>query len=289
MGVLTGLDIFRQALSYTYRSAKIEEDPGLGLAETLDDALFTSLQSESESWKGMYPGREYYVNTIMTARQGIFGGPILAYGGCHFAWVCNRSGGTLAQGALVKWQQTTITNADGGSISTVVEAGLTANELVGDLIICTDDAGGAGAAPEGEGRYITKNTSGIITVQPDWSAAVAAGDDFVIRTNSKVIASVVGDTRAETAGVVVNPDGIADNYWGWVLSQGRVGLLGKAATVITTDKMIIAEVGRVDVSAGGASDHGLGLGYALSDLKADSVSDIFWAYLDVRSVLADSA
>ncbi len=289
MDVLTGLDIFRQALSYTGRSAKIEEDPGLGLDQTLDDSLFGSLQSESESWKGMYPGREYYINTIMHVRRGWFPA-ILAYGGCYFAWVCNRSGGTLAQGALTAWEQTTITNIDSGSISTIAKAGaFTAGENVGDLLICTDDVGGAGAAPEGEGRYITKNTAGVITVQPDFSVAPAINDDFVIRTNCKIIASAIGDTRAEIAGVVVRPDGIADNYWGWVLTTGRVGLLGKADTAITTDKMIIAEVGRVDVSAGGASDHGLGLGYALSDLKADSVSDIFWALFDAKSVLADSA
>ena len=289
MNPLFGLEIFSLALSYSYETAKIEEDPYVKLDETLDDDLFKSLQNQSKSVQGMVPGREYYVNAVMEATKGIYPS-LLIYGGAYFAFVCNRSGGTLAQGALAKWQQTTITNIDSGAVNSITKAAaFAAGEFVGDLLICTDDAGAAGAAPEGEARFITKNTAAIITVQPDFSAAPAANDDFIIRTNSKVIASAVGDTRAEIAGVVVNPDGIADDFWGWVLTQGRVGALGKAATAITTDKMVIAEVGRLDVSAGGASDHGLGLGYAMTDLKADSVSDIFWTYFDARSVLADSA
>ena len=274
-----------QVMTITYETAKIEEDPGKALNETLEDALYSSLQSESMSWKGMYPGREYYVNAVMAKRRGIFAPSLLLYGGCWFAWVCNRSGGTLAQGALTSWIKTTLTDIDSGAVGSVTKAAtFTANENVGDLLICTDDAGAAGAAPEGEARIITKNTAAILYVQPDFSAAPAINDDFVIRSNKNVDASAIGDTRAEIAGVVVAADGIADNYWGWVATQGRIGALGKAGTAIATDTTLIADTGRLTVSS--TSDNGLSLGYSLADLKADSVSDIIWCYFDARSVLA---
>ncbi len=192
------------------------------------------------------------------------------------------------QGALTKWQQTTITDIDSASISSITKAAsFTAGELVNSLLICVDNDGDAGVAPEGEGRFITKNTAAVITVQPDFTALPAANDDFVIRTNNQIIASAVGDTRAEIAGVVVATDGIPDNYWGWVATQGRIGALVKAGTAIATDKTLIAEVGRLDISS--TSDNGLSLGYSLADVKADSVSDIIWCYFDARSVLAVTA
>ena len=285
---LYGSMVAVQALTYSYETAKIEEDPGKALNETLEDALYSSLQSESHSWKGMYPGREYYVNSIMHGKRGIFAPSLLLYGGCWFAWVCNRNGGTLAQGALTKWVQTTVSNIDSGAVGSITKAAtFTANENVGDLLICVDDNGAAGAAPEGEGRYITKNTAAILYVQPDFSAAPAVNDDFVIRSNRNIIASAAGDTRAEIAGVVVAEDGIPDNYYGWVATQGRIGALVKTGTAIATDKSLIAEVGRLDISS--SSDNGLSLGYSLADVKADSVSDIIWCYFDARSVLAVSA
>ena len=271
----------------TYDTAKLEEDPILTLKDTLQDSLFNSLQTQSESYQGMFPGREYYANSYMDDRRGIFE-DILVHGPCYFAWVCNRSGSTLAQGALVKWQQTTITNIDSGAVGSITKAAeFTADELRGDLLICTDDAGGAGAAPEGEGRVITRNTANTCYVQPDFSAAPAANDDFVIRSQSKVVASAIGDNRAEVAGVVLRSDGIADNYWGWILTMGRCAVLGKATTAIAADVMLIADTGRVTVSS--TSADGVGVGYSLSALAADSSSDLFWAYMDCRTVLAVTA
>jgi hypothetical protein len=272
---------------FSYQTSKLEEDPVRLLEETLADSFFRSLQTQSQSYQGMFPGREYYANAVMDDRRGIFK-DILVYGPCYFAWVINRSGGTLAQGALASWMQSTITNIDSGAVGSITKAATwTADEEVGGLLICTDDAGGAGAAPEGEGRVIVRNTANTLYVQPDFSAAPAANDDFVIRTNSKVDAAAAGDTRAEVAGVVIAPDGIPDNYWGWICTQGRVAALVKAATAIATDKSLIADAGRLTISS--TSDNGLSLGYSLADVKADSVSDLIWAYLDCRSVLAVTA
>ncbi len=71
MITLYGSMIAVQALTVSYETAKIEEDPGKVLNETLEDALYSSLQSESASWKGMFPGREYYANSIMHNQKGI--------------------------------------------------------------------------------------------------------------------------------------------------------------------------------------------------------------------------
>jgi hypothetical protein len=85
-----------------------------------------------------------------------------------------REMGTLIEGT-----------ATGGSTSTVAdtvdrtEADDTYN---GGTILVTYDAGGAGAAPQGEYDQVSDfaNTSGVISARTGWTVAVAAGDRYAV-------------------------------------------------------------------------------------------------------------
>jgi len=260
------------------------EQPILNLKDTLEDATFRSLHTQPASYKGMMPGRVWEVQAIFHDTKGVFAG-VKAYGPCLFKWACNRSGGTLAQGALAKWYSTTVTDIDSGAVGSITKAAeWTAGEQQHNLLFCSDDAGAAGAAPEGEMVYIVKNTANILYVQPEFTVAPAANDDFIIRSRTQIIASAIGDSRAECAGVVLAEDGIPDNYWGWICAKGIVWALQKAGTAIAADTTLIADTGRMTVSS--TSDNGLSVAYSVVDLKVDSVSDLMPVEVDVDSVLA---
>lgn len=270
-----------------YRTAQLEETPILKLDETLEYAKFKSKLAEHGSYQGLMPGREWYVQAVMHGSVGIYK-DVLIYGPAYVAFVWNRSGGTLSQGALTKWYTKTSSNITSGTVSSITKASeFNADEEVGNMVYIVDDAGGAGAAPEGEFRFITKNTADVLYVQPDFSAAPAANDDILIRSRCNVVASTAGDTRAETAGVVLAPDGIADNYGGWIVRWGIVGALVKASTTITADKSLIADAGRLTISS--TSDNGLSLAYSLVNCGSDIVSDLIPVAFDARSILAVSA
>lgn len=278
-GFLDLLKMVPSRTPYSQQTAKLEEDPIRRLKETLQDSLFRSLQTQSETYQGMFPGREYYINAVMDDRRGHFE-DLIAYGPIWARWVVNRSGSTLSQGALVKWQTSTVTNIDSGAVDSITKAAeWVADEQVGNLLYCLDDDSGVGTAPEGESRFITKNTINQITVQPDFSAAPAINDDFEIISNSAVIASAAGDDRSQVAGVVLSPDDIADNVWGWVGFRGYIGSLIKAATAITKGQRLIADVGRLDAAA--APNAFEDLGFAVVGCSADIVSDLIIAKLEL--------
>jgi hypothetical protein len=94
-----------------------------------------------------------------------------------------RATGTVNEGELVAEYQLSIANIDGGTTTTATEAAgfpATANLLVGGVIHCDDDAGGAGAAPEGESSIIIASTTNMVTFTPAMTAALAANDEISI-------------------------------------------------------------------------------------------------------------
>lgn len=106
--------------------------------------------------------------------------------GSRLGWwevIYYRATGTINEGEIVAEYQLTITDVDGGSTTTCTEAAgfpATANLLIGGIFHVDDDAGGAGAAPEGESCIITESAAGSITFTPALTAALAANDDVSI-------------------------------------------------------------------------------------------------------------
>ena len=247
--ILGMVDVVVSAYSYTYATAQIEEKPILNLKETLEDALFRSLQTQSITYQGMKPGREWYINAVMHDKVGLYE-DIHAYGPCRFRWVCNRSGSPMPLGTLATFYSLTVTNLDSGAIGSVTKAAtFEAAEQTHNLVVVADDAGGAGAAPEGEARYIIRNTAATLYVQPDFTVAPAINDDLEIISDCMVVDAQAGDDRSEVAGVVVSPDGIPDNYWGWLAFTGRVRALA-TVDVITKGTRLIAGAALINDNAG---------------------------------------
>lgn len=265
---------------FTYQTAQLEEKPIKLLDEVLADTFFRSLQAQSETYQGMKPGRKWYVDAVMHDTRGIYK-DVYVYGDALFRWVCNRSGATLAQGALAKFYSQTVANIDSGAVGSVTKAAQwVADEQVHNLVAISDDAGGAGAAPEGEARYIVKNTADVLTVQHNFSAAPALNDDLEIISNCMVLAAVAGDDRSEVAGVVIAPDGIPDNYWGWLAVKGRVAALLTAAAQ-TKGTRLIAGAGVLNDNAAPSAFEDLG--FVVVGAAADLVG-LGWVQLELPMV-----
>src|SRR5262245_23269355 len=111
-----------------------------------------------------------------------------------FVWVRNVSGGALTQGQWVAWEKQmtgspfTVTATVGSNQANSTQfmnfaaATFTARAIAGMWARIHDDAGGAGAAPEGEVHRIKSNTDSLITLADDdlLSTAIGVGDTVAV-------------------------------------------------------------------------------------------------------------
>lgn len=171
-----------------------------------------------------------------------------------------------------------VANITSGTTTSLVTSGLTADIYKGGILRCTDDAGAAGAAPEGESAIIIDNTTTTITVDSNdaFSAALAANDDFHIVLRFAVVAAASGDTNAKVAGVAMATH--AQYNYGWVQFYGQHPSVAAVAagTGITADKAVIASTAVVTVGSTSAAE--LRIGYTPTGLTSDTV---------LRTVLVD--
>lgn len=93
--------------------------------------------------------------------------------------------------------------ATGGSTTTVVDTGALYEPddfFIGHYVYVVEDAGGAGAAPEGEERPVTdyEQETATLTVSPVFSSAVGAGDTYeLLKTRrADVVAAINAAIRA---------------------------------------------------------------------------------------------
>jgi len=272
----------------TYQSSGFDIGPEfpLTLAETYSDADLKSALTATVS--GLHPGMEKYVNAGIAKYTGKLKpkpnqanvGSVMLFGPAIVALVCNRSGNTLAKGAIAKWYISgTITFTAGSTTTGTSVAAFIANEQVGNFLYVLDNASGAGAAPEAECAQIIKNTADLITLQPALTTALANNDTGVLFSKSQVIACAVGDERTQVSGVVLAPDGIPDNHWGFVCRKGCVQVLMTATTTVTANKALKAGTGKLDI-CGGATLHQLTLAHTLMAQTNDVVSDLMVVEFD---------
>jgi len=127
----------------------------------------------------------------------------------------------------------------------------------------------------------------VLTFQPALTAALANGDTGEIFSWSNVTAAASGDQKWQCSGVVVAPDGIADNYGGWVVFWGPVSALIKASTAVAKNKMLIADTGRLTISNTSLHDLDLAvsIGAGQSDLASDMIP-VFMSCMDPHAVTA---
>jgi len=276
--------------SYQSNKFDIDTEFPITLAETYSDADFKDSLVGTVS--GLQPGMEKFINCSIAkytgklagVRNATVPGPVLLFGPAEVALVCNRSGTTYAQGAYVKWYTLAGITADVApapvtNANTIQDVGkFVANEEVGNFVHILDAVAGGGVAPEGECRLIVKNTANILTVQPAFSAVVNINSTATIFSSCMTILGAAGDNRADAAGIVLAPDGIPDNYWGWVCRRGRVGALVKASTAIVAGKCLITDTGRLTLSS--SSVYGLSVAHAITACSNDIVSDMITVYYD---------
>lgn len=183
----------------------------------------------------------------------------------------DQSGGATKNNICAYRGLVSVSASGTGTTSTVVSTSLTADILVDGHIVCLDDAGAAGAAPEGESGRIVKNSTTVITIDTNdaFSAATATSDTFRVRLPWAVIDSASGDTAATTAGVVMATQ--AQYSWGWVQFLGFHPTVAAVAagTTISAGKSLIASTNVV--TNGSTSANELLIGYTPFQLTTDTV------------------
>lgn len=170
--------------------------------------------------------------------------------GYRFLQYC-RIFATVGQGACVsRWGgvngSTAVTGITSGTTTTAVKAASwTADTQNGAIFYVSDDAGAAGAAPEGEISIVAKTATGQLTLEPDLplSAAIASNDAVRTISNWQGEASADGDLNITVLGVVAGRDGITSGNYGWVVREGFAK--AKVELSITVDTPGVAHTGTI--------------------------------------------
>ena len=168
-----------------------------------------------------------------------------------------RNGSTVVQGELVSkigdaTGYTAAGSITGGSTTTAITSGLTADDHEGAILRVLDNADSAGAAPEGESSIISAQTATLITVDSDlpFSAAIASSDTADILGVYSFADAAADDEAVGILGVVVGESGISDNSFGFLQESGiNPQTLMRASTATVRGGMVIAHTARVDAAA----------------------------------------
>jgi hypothetical protein len=179
---------------------------------------------------------------------------------------------TTAGDVCTKVADVTITNISAGTTTSITTSGLTADIHVGGILYCTDDAGGAGAAPEGEQGIIVANTATSVQIRPEdaFSVSPAANDDFSIVKTWAVGDAAAGDLAVNVQGVAMADQ--AQYSWGWVQFLGLHPqvLVVAAGTAVTINKSLIAGNGGL-LTNGSSSADSLLVGFLRQSVASDQV------------------
>jgi len=254
------------------------------LEQTVPDSKYHTRRGDTGSNYSMpMPG-------ALRFEQGTIGAGIFRNvpcdGLCWFRWGVNRSGATISAGQVARKAANQAVTADvAGTVSTFTDtAQFVEHEEMGNILYILDDAGGAGAAPEGQWGVIVKNDVNTLTVQAQrtnqaaFTAATAIGDTGIIYSVGKLDLLAAALEREETYGVALVD--VADNYWGWFLGYGIVTAYIKAATIIAQGIGLIGDAaGRLTNSSTSGQD--IMLARALVNCSNDIVSDTIPVFVDV--------
>ena len=213
--------------------------------------------------------------TATVARPGTLSIVVDAYGYRIFQYVKNVSDSAYAMGELVtKTANTAVNNQTGTVTTSATTTGLTANDHIGRLAYVLDDAGAAGAAPEGETTVVADNTATVISFDPKMplSVALASGDDLVLISNWQSTDSADGDLAHNVLGVVVGNAGFSDNQYGWVQKEGYCPNADTTGGAITAGDPIVANTAQVGQF--GSDGQELWVGIALATGSSDQAAAI---------------
>ena len=183
----------------------------------------------------------------------------------------DQSGGATADQPTAYRANLAIANIVSGTTTVITTTGLVADSLVGGYLVCTDDAGAAGAAPEGEVGLIVANTATTVTIATSdaFSVAPAANDDFVVVLPFAVEDTAAGDEVGQVSGVSMVDQDQFD--FGWVQFVGihtSVDIVA-AGTALPSDESLIAGINLLTDGAGAENE--LLIGYLMAAVASDQV------------------
>jgi hypothetical protein len=155
----------------------------------------------------------------------------------------NYQGSTLNLGGLYSRAVSGTLTVDTGSATTSFTdsaAALgTTGKFIGAVVVVLDDAGAAGAAPEGETTVIGSHTDTVATfdINLPLSTALAAGDT-VSCVSPKIVNSATNDAQSIVAGCALSA--ITSFDWGWVQNLGVHPRTRHSAAAVATQTALIA-------------------------------------------------
>lgn len=205
-------------------------------------------------------------------------------------FVQNRHTAAVVKGALLSAVgdtdgKTQVAAAGAAGLNTTVKAtvvGATADIHQGGGIYILNSTIGAGTPPEGEDSIVASNTTTTIYVEVGnpFSATITPTDTINLYGTYNSQLSAQGDQAYAVQGVVIGKNGISSGNFGFVARNGYTpNTLVVAATALTQNDPLIADVGRVGPALGTASVGGLHIGKAPHVVNADIVSDKTSVYL----------
>lgn len=195
----------------------------------------------------------------------------------QYMQVTQSGGMTVGQLSSMKAQSGTIT-ATSGSITSAADSAQTwtADEWVGSVVYVLDNNDSAGAAPESQVGICVGNTTTTLNIDPDrpFTAAVAVSDTFIAKPMYQIEDSADGDLNTEIAGVVMAPNGVTADSYGWIQVEGFCPKVAvKATTTIGVNTYAVADTASVNLPGSDATS--LSVGYypfaATNDIDADFI------------------
>ena len=201
-----------------------------------------------------------------------------------FRYMHNSTASAVAKGDLqARAANTTITNITSGTTTsiTLTAAGWTADAFIGRLLICTDDAGAAGAAPEGEVGVIVANTATVITIDSGkpFTAAPAANDDFTVYSIFDLKDAADGDLARDCVGIPMQA--VSTLYWGVWQIYGFCPDVIHTAAAVTAGDPIVADAAKV--GAFGTDGQELWVGWSPNGMSSDNATVKALAFIDLFS------
>lgn len=192
----------------------------------------------------------------------------------------DQSGGVTTGQLQSQVANTAIANITAGTTKSITTTGLTAGNLVGGLLVCTDNDDSAGAAPEGESGIITANSTTVVEIDLDdaFSVAAAVNDDFEVLLPFAVDDAAAADSAGRVQGIVM-ADHIQFNF-GWVQFYGlnpSVDAIA-AGTALPVDEGAIAGAALVTDGAGAANNLQVGVikvGLTIDTILRKAVIDLY--------------
>ena len=133
------------------------------------------------------------------------------------------------------------------NLTSVGTSSLTADKHNGSVFYVTDDAGAAGAAPEGETSIVVKNTATLITLDPGMplSTILATSDTASMLGTYNIEACASGDLTWVMFGIVMAKDGLSAANAGWCQSWGLCPNAIADTAAVTIAEPLVAGTGTI--------------------------------------------